>query len=229
MRTGRHKEATIEQKVIEMGRIEHYIGFVLFVGSLAVIVVASALPFMQSVNGQVEFTLWQRRQIYQGVTSDTWLRDVTHCQPTTEHIQIACAFAMICIALHLFLSVSVILDCIDRPMHRWSSELFALGAAAASTVCWALLVETYTRPICGSGFTPSGGHFVLTAGFWLHIATTAALLVLALMLFVFRMVVRPYYYPYDVAQKESTALQRRRSTRTFEPNIRQPAPQRSLE
>lgn len=191
---------------------------------MALLAVGTPMPIMQSYDNSVQFTMWEKRLIFNAQTTRFPLTEIHDCDFTKEKLQAMAAFALLAIAFLLIGIVFTILDVLHRPTHKWGTEVFGVIVWVFTLFVWVIGIATFRMPMCGgSGFVPYDSEWKLGIG-WILFVTSWACLTLALpAMFVIKVHVRPTYWSteetpvegVEVDMVEGTALRRRKSKRSF--------------
>jgi hypothetical protein len=171
---------------------------------------------MQSGENSIQYTLWERIQIYQGVMTAYPLSTWVDCDYTKQKIQTCSAFAILCVATLLLSIIFSVLDAMKRPTHRWATEISAGCAAAFGIILIGVFGSVFNEPICTpSGFIPIQSGWVLGSGFVCFIVAVVLLIPATLVMFFFKYYIRPECIETAQQNKPDYPPRRRKSKRSF--------------
>lgn len=191
---------------------------------LVLLAVGTAMPVMQSYDNSVQFTMWEKRLIYNSATTRMALSDLKDCDFTKEKLQVMAAFAILSIAFCLFGIVFTVLDVLHRPTHKWATEVFGAIVWFCTLIVWAVGLAVFRLPMCGgSGFVPTDSLWKFGPCFIIFVSIWALLMLSMPVMFIIKLYVRPtYWQEAEAAEGEDAppvppadALRRKKSKRSF--------------
>jgi hypothetical protein len=128
-------------------------------------------------------------------------------------------FAIFAIFSNVVAIVLTVLDTTKKPVHKWATEMAGGFMWFCTLIVWVLELTVFKGPLCGNGIVPETSGYTLGPSFILFVLNFVLLTFSVVFLIAMKAYVRPY-----VIEKEPpnpldgmTALERRKSTRTFAP------------